>query len=89
MESVTTIIATIKRYIEGYINESVERRNFRHRIQQPGETFHDFLVSLLELVKTCNFCLEACTQKNTRDEVIEGLLDGDTVEALLQENNLT
>ena len=26
---------------------------------------------------------------NIRDQIIEGLLDGDTVEALLQENNLT
>ena len=45
-KSVATIIAAIKCYIEGYINESIERRNFRQRIQQPGETFDDFLVSL-------------------------------------------
>ena len=86
---VKSIIDAIQCYIEGHINESVERRNFRRRIQQPGETFDDFLVSLRELVKTCNFCSEACTQKNIRDQIIEGLLDGDTVETLLQETNLT
>ena len=67
---VKSIIDAIQRYIEGHINESVERRNFRRRIQQPGETFDDFLVSLRELVKTCNFCSEACTQKNIRDQII-------------------
>ena len=43
----------------------------------------------MRVVKMCNFCSETCTQKNMRDQIIEGLLDGDTVEALLQENNLT
>ena len=47
-KSVSTIIVAIKRYIEGHINESVERRNFRKRTQQPGETFDDFLISLRE-----------------------------------------
>lgn len=49
-KSVTAIIAAIKHYIEGHINKSIERRNFHRRIQQPGETFNNFLVSLCELV---------------------------------------
>lgn len=88
-KNVSSIISAIKRYIDGHINESVERRNFRRRTQQPGETFDDFLISLRELVKTCNFCSETCTQKNIRDQIIEGLLDNDVVETLLQESNLT
>ena len=75
--------------MEGHINESVERRTFCRRVQQPGETFDDFLVSLRELAKTCKFCSDNCTQKNIRDQLIEGLLDGDTVEHLLQEKDLT
>ena len=46
-------------------------------------------MSLHELVKTCNFCSNACTQKNIRDQITEGLLDADTVEDLLQETNFT
>ncbi len=79
----------IQRYVEGQINESVERRNFRRRTQQPGESLDDFLVSLRELAKTCHFCSEECTQKNIRGQIIEGLIDGDTVEALLQKKDLT
>lgn len=64
----------IQRYVEGHVNESVERRTFHRRIQQPGEPFLD---SLWELAKTCKFCSDNCTQKNIRDQIIKGLLDGD------------
>lgn len=83
------IIKAIKRYVEGQVNESVERRNFRKRIQQPGECFDDFLVSLRELAKTCNFCSDGCREKNIRDQIIEGLLEGDIVEELLKEKDLS
>ena len=75
-----TIISAIKSYVDGHINESVERRNFRKRVQQRGETFDDFIVALRELVKTCNFCSPACTAKSIRDQIIEGILDGDTID---------
>ena len=83
------IITAIKRHIDGQVNESVERRNLRRRTQQPGESFDDFLVALRELTKTCNFCNEQCTQKNIRDQIIEGTPDGDTVEQLLKQPDLT
>ena len=60
-----SLVQAIQRYVEGHINESVERRNFRRRVQQPGESFDDFLVSLRELVKTCNFCSDECVQKTS------------------------
>ena len=89
LKSVASIISAIKNYVAGHINESVERRNFRRRSQQMGESFDDYLVSLRELVKTCNFCNDTCVQKNLRDQTIEGILDGDTVEHLLQEKDLS
>ena len=87
--SVEETISAIKRYVDGHINETVERRNFRQRAQHPGEPFDDFLVSLHNLIKTCNFCSDACIQKSLRDQIIEGLLDGNTVESFLQEADLT
>ena len=45
-ENANDIITALKRYVDGHVNETVERRNFRRRTQQPGETFDDFLVSL-------------------------------------------
>ena len=91
MESkkVDSIICAIKHYVDGHVNETVERRNFRKCTQQIGESFDDFLVSLRELVKTCNFCSSDCTNKNIRDQIIKGLLDADTTENPLQETDLT
>ena len=76
--SVSEIVSAVQRCVEGQVNESVERRNFRRRVQQLGETFDDFLVSLMELSKTCKFCSDECNQKNIRDQIIEGISDGDT-----------
>ena len=32
-------ISAIQHYVQGQVNKSVERRNFRKQVQQPGETF--------------------------------------------------
>ena len=69
------IIEALRNHVEGQINVTVERRNFRKRKQQLGETFDDFLCSLGELAKTCQFCNDACTRNNIRDQIIEGLND--------------
>ena len=44
--SVASIIKAIEDYIQGQINETVKRRNFWKCVQQPGESFNDFSVSL-------------------------------------------
>ena len=75
--------------VKGRVNESIERRNLRRRTQHPGETFDDFLVSLRELAKTCNFCSNDCLQKAIRDQIIEGLCDGESIQELLQVQDLT
>ena len=83
------IIEGLKRYVQGRINVTVERRNFRQRKQAPGETFDDYLVSLRELGKTCCFCNNDCLQNNLRDQLVEGVADTDAVQDLLKEQNLT
>ena len=84
----TLIIAALKLYVDGRINETIERCNFRQRTKRVGESFDDFLVSLRELAKTCNFCDNNCLQKALRDQIIEGLQDGDTIQELLQVKDL-
>ena len=83
------IIAALKTYVDGQINETIERRNLRQRTQQAGESFDDFLISLRELAKTCNFCNNDCLQKALRDQIIEGLLDGEIIQELMREKTLT
>ena len=38
-KDVSAIIDALQRYVDSYLNETVERWNFRRRVQQPGETF--------------------------------------------------
>ncbi len=83
------VIAALKRYVEGQVYETIERRNLRQRTQQAGESFDDFFVSLRELAKTCNFCNNDCLQKALRDQIIEGLLDWEIIQELLKEKTLT
>ena len=83
------IIAALKQHVEGLVNETVERRNFRRRTQQEGESFDDFLVALRELAKTCNFYSNECVQKAIRDQIIEGLQDGEFIQELLQARDLS
>ena len=40
-------------------------------------------------MKTCNFCSSDCTNKSIRNQGIEGLMDADTTEDLLQETDFT
>ena len=83
------VIAALKQHVAGRINETIERRNLRQRKQLSGEAFDDFLVSLRELAKTCNFCSNDCLQKAIRDQIIEGLQDGEIIQELLQEKKLS
>ena len=64
-KSAKEIITTIEANVNGKINESVEQRAFRSRVQQEGEMFNDFVVSLRELAKTCKFCNDECTQRTS------------------------
>ena len=88
-KKVDKIIEALKTHIQGAVNETVERRNFKKRRQHKQESLDDFLVALRNLVKTCSYCLDACINNALRDQIIEGLQDGDTAEELLHQKALT
>ena len=85
MKDKKTVIEAIQHYMDGHINETVEHRTFHWWIQQPGKSFDDFLITIKELVKTCKFCSDTCAQESIHDQIIEGIIDGSTIEDLLQE----
>ena len=55
----TQIVVEISEWVEGQINESIERHHFCQRHQQPGESFDNFLVHLQNWLR-----LVASAQKN-------------------------
>ena len=88
-KDVKSIIEALTQHVEDVVNETVERKAFRQRRQQSLESFDDFLVSLRDLVRSCNYCSDECVNKTIRDQIIEGILDGDTIEELLRNPILT
>ena len=84
-----SVIKALTEYVEGSVNETIERKAFRKRRQHRGESFDDFLVTLCDLVCSCNYCSDECTNKAIRDQIIEGISDDDKVEQLLRERKLT
>ena len=61
-------IDALERYANGQINEVIERKKFNERVQSQGESVDDFLTSLKELARSCNFCDE-CRDCKTRSDV--------------------
>ena len=59
----TAIIEALKTYVDGTVNETLERHHFRLRRQQEGEPFDAYLVALRDLIRTCNFCNDPCAQR--------------------------
>ena len=74
-------IDALEKYANGQVNEVIERKKFNERVQAQGESFDDFLTSLKELVRSCNFCNE-CRDSLIRDRVIMGLRSAETVKCL-------
>ena len=82
------IIKALRIHARGQVSVVMERREFNLRSQQPGEAFDDYLTSLRELAKTCDFC-EQCIDSLIRDRIVTGIRDGDVVEKLLAIPKLT
>ena len=57
--------------------------------QNQQESFDDFRVALRDLIKTCSYCSDIRVNNALCDQIIEGLLDDDTVEKLLRQKILT
>ena len=83
------IIDALERHVNGQINVTVERFNFRQRRQDKSEPFDDYLITLRELAKTCRFCNDKCTEAAIRDQIIEGHNDPEAVKELLEISELT
>jgi hypothetical protein len=60
----------------------LKRHCFQH-FQEDHEVFDTFLVDLLVMAKSCEFC-EGCRDSLIRDRIIIGLNDNETINKLLK-----
>ena len=49
MKKLSAIIDALQKYVDGHVNEAMERCNFRRQFQQNRESFDNYLISLREL----------------------------------------
>jgi hypothetical protein len=75
-------------YIIGEVNETYERYVFNKRDQSSGETIDDYVSTLKDLSKTCNFC-DCLRDTLLRDRIVLGIQDNSTRKVLLQKRQLT
>ena len=68
------------------VNETLERYHFFTKSQSQGETFEQFLTALRMFAKTCNFA--DLRDSLIRDRIVCGILNADTREKLLREDDL-
>lgn len=80
-KSVPHILKELETHACGRINEVIERRNLNLRVQQPGESFIDYLCELRHLAKSCGYGDLDCSM--IRDRIVVGIRDAATVQKLL------
>jgi len=84
---VQKIILAFNKHCLGEANITYERFMFHQRVQQPGESFDDFLADVRKLARTCEF--EQLEDSLIRDRIVVGIRDEPTRRRLLQVKKLS
>ncbi|KAG7169936.1 hypothetical protein Hamer_G019755 [Homarus americanus] len=74
-------------YLRGQRNVIVDQRDFHSRVQEPGETFDDFLCAVKDIANFCDFC-ESCIDNRLRDRIVVGTRDEEELKHMLKEKDL-
>ena len=85
---VDLLITKLTSLIVGQTNETYERFIFNKRDQRPDESVDEYIRTLKELSKTCNFC-DCLRDSLIRDRLVLGIKDHPTRKVLLQRRKLT
>jgi len=75
-QKVEKIIEAFEKHCIGEANETYEQFLFHQRVQQPGESFDDFLTDLRKLATTCSFA--TLEDSLVRDRIVIGIRDDAT-----------
>ena len=87
-EDLTIIMKKFDAHIMGEVNETYERYKYNKRDQALGESIDDYVSSLKDLAKTCNFC-DCLKDTLLRDRIVLGIKDNATRKVLLQKRRLS
>ena len=65
----------------------LDRREFYSRVQEPDESFDDFLCAVKEIAAYCDFC-DVCEDSQFRDRIVAGTRDEEALKRMLLESDL-
>ena len=68
----STLLSKYDEYFLSDTRDFIERIKFYRRVQQPDETFEQFLSDLRFLASSCNFCDPVCRDTRIMDRIIDG-----------------
>ncbi|KAF0291834.1 hypothetical protein FJT64_001088 [Amphibalanus amphitrite] len=83
-----TVIDTMEAHLRGQRSIILDRRDFYSRVQEPDETFDDFVSSIKEIAAYCDFC-DKCADDQYRDRIVVGIRDEEALKRMLHEPKLT
>ena len=86
--TIDQIIIGMQQHLRRQRNVIIDRRDFNMRLQQPGETFDEYLCALKETASFCDFC-RICIDDRLRDRLVVGVRDEDARRRMLELPELT
>ena len=81
------LLDAMQKYLRDQRSVLLDRREFFSRRQAVGESFDEFLISLKEISKFCDFCPE-CSDERLRDQIVMGVRDESLLRSLLNVKDL-
>ncbi|XP_045118162.1 uncharacterized protein LOC123508472 [Portunus trituberculatus] len=82
------VLDAMECYLRGQRNIIVDRRDFYSRVQEPGESFDDFLCAIKEIANFSDFC-DKCLDNRLRDRIVVGTSDEVALIRMLEDRKLT
>lgn len=83
-----TVLDAMSDHLRSQRNVIMDRRDFYSRVQEPNESFDDFLCSVKEIANFCEFC-ENCINNELRDRIVVGTSDEVALKPMLENKKLT
>lgn len=87
-QKIAPVLKKLGEYCEPRKNIPFERYRFNRRVQDPGETYHQYRTALRKLAEGCNFEV-INPEEILRDRLLFGIRDNKVRERLLRETSLT
>ena len=87
-KKIKPVLKKLGEYCEPRKNVPFERFKFNRRMQEPGETYDQYVTALRKLADSCNF-EEITPEEILRDRLVFGIRDSKVRERLLRETKLT